>query len=203
MGRSECGSRAVRRTHSLQGQADQLAPGPQNTVAAKLLRMDAAGQTDGMGALCPDIPATGSSKDRRVRFSEAKDPQSAGRPADPLEPQWRGARSTPSPARCRPKFSGRRGAGHSGTLRQWEHSPARPTESPLVEGALPVGRGSAEPLLAAVERRENKASADGGSLQSHGGGLSCGQIQGEVVSVALMHHFHTQVGAVENVGPGV
>ena len=57
MRRSECGSRAVRRTHSLQGQADQLAPGPQNTVAAKLLRMDAAGQTDGMGALCPDIPA--------------------------------------------------------------------------------------------------------------------------------------------------
>ena len=32
--------------------------------------------------------------------------------------------------------------------------------------------------------------------------LSGGQVEGEVVSVALVHYFHTQVGAVDDIGPG-
>ena len=50
---------------------------------------------------------------------------------------------------------------------------------------------------------ETSASADGGCLQSHRSGLSRSQIEGEVVSVALVHHFHAEVGAVQHISPGV
>ena len=50
---------------------------------------------------------------------------------------------------------------------------------------------------------ETSASADGGSLQSHGSGLNGSQVEGEVVSVALVHDFHAEVGAVQHVSPGV
>ena len=51
--------------------------------------------------------------------------------------------------------------------------------------------------------KETSASADGRSLQSHRSGLSSSQVEGEVVSVALVHHFHAEVGAVQHISPGV
>ena len=41
-----------------------------------------------------------------------------------------------------------------------------------------------------------------GSLESHRSGLSSSQVE-EVVSVALVHHFHAEVGAVQHISPGV
>ena len=46
-------------------------------------------------------------------------------------------------------------------------------------------------------------STDGGSLQSHRSGLDSSQVEGEVVSVALMHHFHAEAGTVQHISPGV
>ena len=40
-------------------------------------------------------------------------------------------------------------------------------------------------------------------MQSHGSGLSSSQVEGEVVSIALVHHFHAEVGAVQHISPGV
>merc|ERR1711943_164722 len=40
-------------------------------------------------------------------------------------------------------------------------------------------------------------------LESHGSGLSSSQVEGEVVSIALVHHFHAEVGAVQHISPGV
>ena len=49
-------------------------------------------------------------------------------------------------------------------------------------------------------RRE---SADRRSGQRHGGVGGSSQIEREVVSVALVHHFHTQTSAVQHISPGV
>ena len=49
----------------------------------------------------------------------------------------------------------------------------------------------------------NRQSTDSGCSQCNRGGLSSSQVEGEVVSVALVHNFHTQTSAVENVCPGV
>ena len=49
----------------------------------------------------------------------------------------------------------------------------------------------------------NRQSTDSGCSQCHRSGLSSSKVEGEVVSVALVHHFHTQTSAVENVCPGV
>jgi len=46
-------------------------------------------------------------------------------------------------------------------------------------------------------------STDGRSLQSHRSGLSSSQVEGEVVSVALVHHFHAEAGTVQHISPGV
>ena len=46
-------------------------------------------------------------------------------------------------------------------------------------------------------------STDRRCFKSDRSGLSSGKIEGEVVSVTLVHDFHTKVCAVENVGPGV
>ena len=46
-------------------------------------------------------------------------------------------------------------------------------------------------------------SADGWSGERHGGGLGRSQVQGEVVGIALVHHFHAQAGAIHHVSPGV
>ncbi len=46
-------------------------------------------------------------------------------------------------------------------------------------------------------------STDGRSLQSHRSGLNSSQVEGEVVSVALVHDFHAEVGAVQHISPGV
>ena len=45
-------------------------------------------------------------------------------------------------------------------------------------------------------------STDGRSGQSHGDGLSSSQVEGEVVSIALVHHFHAQASTVQDVSPG-
>ena len=41
------------------------------------------------------------------------------------------------------------------------------------------------------------------SSHGHGQDFATGQIQGKVVGIAFVHDFHTQIGAVDNVGPGV
>merc|ERR1712159_953521 len=59
------------------------------------------------------------------------------------------------------------------------------------------------PIQLKLNLFETSASADGRCLQSHGSGLSSSQVEGEVVSVALVHHFHAEVGAVQHISPGV
>ena len=46
-------------------------------------------------------------------------------------------------------------------------------------------------------------SADRRSSQGHRCGLSCRKIEREVMGVSLVHDFHSESGAVEDVGPGV
>ena len=46
-------------------------------------------------------------------------------------------------------------------------------------------------------------STDGRSGECHRGGLSSSEIQGEVVSITLVHDFHTQTSTVEDICPGV
>ena len=46
-------------------------------------------------------------------------------------------------------------------------------------------------------------STDSRSSQSDWGGLSSSQVEGEVVSVALVHHFHAEAGTVQLISPGV
>ena len=46
-------------------------------------------------------------------------------------------------------------------------------------------------------------STDSRCLKCNRSGLSSSKVQGEVVCVTLMHNFHTQTSAVENVCPGV
>lgn len=58
-------------------------------------------------------------------------------------------------------------------------------------------------LKAQGELRVARRSADGRGCQSHGGGFCGGQIEGEVMSIALVHHFHAEAGTVEHIGPGV
>ena len=45
-------------------------------------------------------------------------------------------------------------------------------------------------------------TVDGRSGERDRSRFACCQIEGEVVSIALVHHFHTQVGAVQDVCPG-
>ena len=71
----------------------------------------------------------------------------------------------------------------------------KPLKSPLVRGGFPI--------QLKLNLLETSASADGGSLQSHRSGLSSSQVEGEVVSVALVHDFHAEVGAVQHISPGV
>ena len=40
-------------------------------------------------------------------------------------------------------------------------------------------------------------------MESHRSGLSSGKVEGEVMSVTLVHYFHTEVSAVKHVSPGV
>ena len=49
-------------------------------------------------------------------------------------------------------------------------------------------------LNLAVDRRSNHC---------YWGDSTSGQIEGEVVSVALVHNFHTQVSAVDDISPSV
>ena len=46
-------------------------------------------------------------------------------------------------------------------------------------------------------------STDRRGGECHRSGLSSNRVEGEVVSVALMHDFHTETSTVENVCPGV
>ena len=46
-------------------------------------------------------------------------------------------------------------------------------------------------------------STDCRCLECHRSGLSSCQVEGEVMSVALVHHFHAEAGTVQHVGPGV
>ena len=46
-------------------------------------------------------------------------------------------------------------------------------------------------------------SANSRCVKCNRSGLSSSEVQGEVVSVALVHDFHTQVCSVKNVCPGV
>ena len=46
-------------------------------------------------------------------------------------------------------------------------------------------------------------STDGRSGECHRSGLSSSEIQREVMSITLMHDFHTKTSAVENVCPSV
>jgi hypothetical protein len=50
-------------------------------------------------------------------------------------------------------------------------------------------------------KTETELSVDLGSSQSNRSCLTSSQVEGEVVSIALVHHFHTQVSPVEDVGP--
>ena len=42
-----------------------------------------------------------------------------------------------------------------------------------------------------------------GACECHRSGLSSSKVEWEVVSITLVHNFHTQTSAVENVCPGV
>ena len=46
-------------------------------------------------------------------------------------------------------------------------------------------------------------AVDGRSNHCYWGDFTGGQVEGEVVSVALVHDFHTQVSAVDDISPSV
>ena len=46
-------------------------------------------------------------------------------------------------------------------------------------------------------------STDSRCGESNRGAFSSGKVEWEVVCVTLVHHFHTQVGTVQNISPGV
>jgi len=46
------------------------------------------------------------------------------------------------------------------------------------------------------------SSTDRRCAQRHGGDGGGGEIKGEVVSIALMHHLHAEVGTVDHIRPG-
>ncbi len=64
-------------------------------------------------------------------------------------------------------------------------------KAPLFLGALFV-----------INQKLNLA-VDGRSNHCYRGDITGGQVEGEVVSVALVHHFHTQVCAVDHISPSV
>ncbi len=53
------------------------------------------------------------------------------------------------------------------------------------------------------KQTQQSSSTNGGGNQGHRCGADCGQVEGEVVGIALVHHFHAEAGTVEDVGPGV
>jgi hypothetical protein len=72
------------------------------------------------------------------------------------------------------------------------------TDPQKTKNPLPIGRG-----FSGLTQGVSQLAIDGRSAQGNRSSFTSRQVKREVVSIALVHHFHTQVGAVDHISPGV